>query len=65
MGSQDGDADERPAHKVYVDAFSMDVYEVTVRQYAEFLQSGGGHLPLDWNTMNQLAYQKRPVANMD
>jgi len=65
MGSQDGDPDERPAHKVYVDAFSIDVYEVTVRQYAEFLQATGVNLPLDWQTMNQPAHQKRPVANVD
>ena len=65
MGSQDGDPDERPTHKIHVDAFSMDVYEVTVRQYAEFLQSTGINSPLDWNTMNQPAHQKRPIANVD
>ena len=65
MGSQDGDADERPAHKVSVDSFFMDVYEVAVGQYAEFLQSGGGHSPPDWNRMNQMAYQKRPVMGVD
>ena len=65
MGSQDGDPDERPAHKVHVDAFSMDVYEVTVGQYAEFLQATGIRSPSDWQMMNQPAYQKRPVANVD
>jgi len=65
MGSQDGDADERPAHKVYVDSFSIDVYEVTVGQYAEFLRSGEVRAPLDWKTINQSANQKRPVANVD
>src|SRR5215470_3624979 len=33
MGSATGDSDEQPEHKVYVDSFSMDVYEVTVGQY--------------------------------
>jgi formylglycine-generating enzyme required for sulfatase activity len=65
MGSQDGDADERPAHKVQVNAFSMDVYEVTVRQYAEFLRAEGFNSPLDWKTMNQPTHQKYPVANVD
>jgi formylglycine-generating enzyme required for sulfatase activity len=65
MGSPMGDSDEQPAHKVYVDAFSMDMYEVTVRQYAEFLQATGVNSPLDWQTMNQPAHQKRPVANVD
>jgi len=65
MGSQDGDGDEQPAHKVFVDSFSIDVYEVTVGEYADFLRSGGGHLPPDWNKMNQMAYQKRPVMGVD
>jgi len=65
MGSPNGDSDEEPAHKVYVDSFSMDKYEVTVRQYAEFLQATGVNSPLDWQTMNQPAHQKRPVANVD
>ncbi|TKB68087.1 MAG: formylglycine-generating enzyme family protein [Nitrospira sp.] len=65
MGSQDGDADERPAHKVSVDSFSIDVYEVTVGEYGDFLRSGGGHLPPDWNKINQSAYQKRPVMGVD
>ncbi len=41
MGSAVGDSDEQPEHKVHVDAFSMDVYEVTVGQYAAFLQAKG------------------------
>jgi formylglycine-generating enzyme required for sulfatase activity len=65
MGSQDGDADERPVHKVQLNAFSIDVYEVTVGQYEEFLRSGEAHVPLDWNTMNQSRYHKLPVANID
>ena len=65
MGSAKGDSDEQPEHKVYVDAFSMDVYEVTVGQYAAFLQAKGIDPPSDWKTMNQPAHQKRPVANVD
>ena len=65
MGSPTGDSDEQPAHKVYVDAFSMDVYEVTVGQYAAFLQAKGIDPPSDWKTMNQPAHQSRPVANID
>ena len=65
MGSQDGDSDERPAHKVQLNAFSIDVYEVTVGQYEEFLRSGEARVPLDWKTMNQSRYHKLPVANID
>ena len=65
MGSAAGDSDEQPEHKVHVDAFSMDVYEVTVGQYAAFLQAKGIDPPSDWKTMNQSAHQKRPIANVD
>ena len=41
MGSATGDADEQPVHKVYVDAFFMDKYQVTVGQYAAFLEATG------------------------
>ena len=40
MGSNDGDADEKPAHAVRVDAFEMDVTEVTVAHYAECEAAG-------------------------
>jgi formylglycine-generating enzyme required for sulfatase activity len=65
MGSAAGDSDEQPEHKVYLDSFSMDVYEVTVGQYAAFLQAKGIDPPSDWKTMNQSANQKRPIANVD
>ncbi|THI88859.1 MAG: formylglycine-generating enzyme family protein [Nitrospira sp. CG24A] len=65
MGSEDGDADERPAHKVTVDSFSIDVYEVTVGEYGDFLRSGGGHLPPGWEKMSQTKYHKRPVMGVD
>jgi formylglycine-generating enzyme required for sulfatase activity len=65
MGSPTGDSDEKPAHKVFVETFSMDKYEVTVGQYAAFLQAKGIDPPSDWKTMNQSAHQKRPVANVD
>ncbi len=37
MGSQDGASDERPAHTVFLESFSIDRYEVTNAQYADFL----------------------------
>ena len=65
MGSQTGDSDEQPAHRVYLDAYSIDTYEVTVGQYAKFLAGTGLEAPPDWNIMNQPQHQKRPVVNVD
>ncbi len=35
--------DEQPAHRVYLDAFYIDRYEVTNAEYARFLNVIGGH----------------------
>ncbi|MDE0084956.1 MAG: formylglycine-generating enzyme family protein [Candidatus Poribacteria bacterium] len=39
MGRNQGAANERPAHTVYVDAFYMDIYEVTNAQYKVFIDA--------------------------
>jgi len=39
MGSNDGNDDEKPVHIVYIDVFYMDKYEVTNKQYREFMQA--------------------------
>jgi len=41
MGSTTGQANEEPVHMVTLDAFYMDMYEVTIAQYVEFLNDGG------------------------
>jgi formylglycine-generating enzyme required for sulfatase activity len=43
MGSEAGKADERPAHKVYLDPFYLDRYPVTNADYARFLNVCGNH----------------------
>ena len=50
MGSNDAgaDDDEKPIHSVYLDAFYMDKYEVTIGKYKQFVRATG-HRPLpDW-----------------
>ncbi len=37
MGSDDGDADEIPVHKVRIDSFLMDRYELTQEQYVKLV----------------------------
>jgi len=65
MGSPEGDPDEKPAHKVQISAFFMDKFEVTVKQYAAFLQESGGDRPAEWKTMNKTANHNRPVMGVD
>ncbi len=45
MGSNDGDADERPVHAVNVAAFALDQTEVTVQAYEECVSAGACHEP--------------------
>ena len=50
----EGWLDELPVHTVYVDAFYMDVYEVTNAQYARFLNSYGGNMDNSGNEFLEL-----------
>ena len=45
MGSEDGDDDERPAHKVYLDEFFIGTWPVTNAEYARFLNDTGHASP--------------------
>jgi formylglycine-generating enzyme required for sulfatase activity len=74
MGSKEG-VDEQPVHRVSLDAYYMDKYEVTVGQYAKFLEakfleatSPGvpkPETPPYWDVMNASLAQKRPVAHVN
>jgi formylglycine-generating enzyme required for sulfatase activity len=46
MGSNDGDDDEKPLHKVYLDAYWMGKTEVTVEQYMKFVYETKKHYPV-------------------
>jgi formylglycine-generating enzyme required for sulfatase activity len=57
-------ADEMPVHRVYLNAFNMDKYHVTVGQYAKYLEATDKEAPPEWDIMNQPQHQKRPVVNV-
>ena len=61
MGSDDGNDNEKPAHKVYLDAFWIDKTEVTNALYAECVVGGGcSELCKDW-FFKQEIYADYPV----
>jgi formylglycine-generating enzyme required for sulfatase activity len=41
MGADDGDEDERPAHKAYLDEYCIGTYPVTNGEYGQFLRETG------------------------
>jgi hypothetical protein len=52
MGSSEGNSDEKPVHKVYLDAYYLDKYEVTNQQYREFVKATGYRAPNQWGEDN-------------
>jgi formylglycine-generating enzyme required for sulfatase activity len=49
MGSLNGQKDEQPAHRAWVDSFYMGKSEVTVWEYFQCVHSGACRMPLWWN----------------
>jgi formylglycine-generating enzyme required for sulfatase activity len=49
MGSNTARQDEKPAHLVYLDAFKIDIYEITNIQYQRFVQETGTKPPRYWS----------------
>lgn len=52
MGSDKGSEDERPAHKVSLNAYYMDKYEVSNRQYHMFVNETKAAPPIHWRDDN-------------
>ena len=49
MGCEQGRDEERPVHRVWVDAFEMAVWQVRNRDFACFLDAAGNAAPPQWN----------------
>ncbi len=60
MGSDYGRNNEKPVHRVFVDDFYIDKYEVTVKAYKEFCDSTVREMPVqpEYSTDNH------PIANV-
>jgi len=51
MGSDSGQDNERPVHRVWLDAFQLARCQVRNCEYALFLQATGSPAPPTWNTL--------------
>ena len=60
MGNNDY-SNEKPEHTVYVDAFYMDVHEVTVEQYLQFVRATGHRAPPQ---PGYLLTDRHPIVNV-
>lgn len=65
MGSDRGQDDEQPVHRVSVKAFYLDTQEVTVARYAEFLVSQRPDLPFKWNEATSGSHENKPVVGVN
>jgi formylglycine-generating enzyme required for sulfatase activity len=52
MGSETGQDNERPVHRVWVDAFELAATQVTHAEYAQFLAVTGHREPPEWGDPN-------------
>lgn len=65
MGSDRGQDDEQPVHRVSVKAFYLDALEVTVSRYAEFLMSQKPDPPFKWNEATDGPHENKPVVGVN
>lgn len=63
MGCERGRDEERPAHRVWVDAFEMAALQVTKDDYARFLEATGRSHPPDWSNPD-LSHPQQPVVSV-
>jgi formylglycine-generating enzyme required for sulfatase activity len=65
MGTDAGGKDERPVHTVRLDAYYMDLYEVTTRLYARYFAEKKGVKPLHWDKVDLAKHGDRPVIGVN
>jgi len=61
MGSETGQENERPVHRVWIDAFEIDACQVTNADYARFLAASNHPKPIHWDDPN-FSHPDQPVV---
>ena len=56
--------DQQPVHTVYVDAFYMDIYEVTNAQYQQFVEATGHRKPSKYYDKPRFNQPNQPVVGI-
>ncbi len=66
MGYNDGNSDEKPEHKVYLDAFYIDKYEVSNKDYQKFIKATNYPAPAFWESKEYNNFNKpdKPVVGI-
>lgn len=65
MGHNEGITNTQPAHNVYLDAYWIDVYEVTNGDYEQFVTETGHAWPVYWEDNNYApGEEKHPVVGV-
>ena len=65
MGRDGAVPNEQPTHRVSLDAFYIDRYEVTVAHYAKFLESEDSEPPFLWQEARRGHNDEKPVLGVD
>jgi formylglycine-generating enzyme required for sulfatase activity len=65
MGNNAGDEYERPAHRVNVAPFFIDVTEVTCEEYLKFLRAAVRRNPEHWTTQTCERAERQPVTGVN
>ncbi|HVO93981.1 MAG TPA: SUMF1/EgtB/PvdO family nonheme iron enzyme [Terriglobales bacterium] len=61
-----GDDEDSPRREIFVDAFYLDKFEITVRRYAQFLAATGNvRPPAEWETVHIQTDGELPVVGVD
>lgn len=63
MGSDVGPDNERPVHRVWVDAFELGIYQVTNQEYHCFVQATGHPPPPFWRNTG-FCHPQQPVVGI-
>ncbi len=66
MGSDDPGAlpNEKPRHRVFLDQYRIDKYEVTNARYRRFVETAGYKAPVSWSYSDRNG-PNQPVAGVD